>query len=352
MKNRNKILVIGPWVSGHIQQWIGNDANYDYTIITSHKDKNKNPPNVHNLFFINRIISFSILPFILVYYYLLIRPSITHVHYLSSYGLISSFLPGKKIISIWGSDFNKIANANAISRTIYRYVLCRYNIINSPGIHITKKLLELGINKERIITLQYGVNFKKLNNYSVLSQKNKKYVVASIRNWDDVYQIKKLVTSWNKISPKKAELWLFGKSNNERTEKEIINLAKNNSSIKILGFLPHEELYHKLSCANAFISIPKMDGTPLSVLECCYLKLTPIVTDLPFYDSSIKVPQGCLLPLNFTTDELEIAVLTAIKNDANEDMKIYNKSYVEGNFNILHNRNIMLNTYEKLLETV
>lgn len=97
MKNRNNVLVIGPWVSGHIQQWIGNDSSYNYTVVTCHKDKNKKPTMVHNLFFINRLISFSILPFALIYYYFLVKPKIIHVHYLSSYGLISSFLPGKKL---------------------------------------------------------------------------------------------------------------------------------------------------------------------------------------------------------------------------------------------------------------
>ncbi|HEM7130807.1 glycosyltransferase [Providencia rettgeri] len=352
MKNRNNVLVIGPWVSGHIQQWIGNDSNYNYTIVTCHKDRNKSPPTVHNLFFINRVISFIILPFALIYYYLLVKPKIIHVHYLSSYGLLSSLLPGKKIISIWGSDFNKVANANAISRLIYRFVLCRYNIINSPGQHITNKLLDLGIKKDKIITLQYGLDFKKLNNHLEPSKENKKYVIASIRNWDDVYQIKKLIINWKKISLQHAELWLFGKSNNAKTEKEIINLAAHNSSIKILGFLPHDELYRKLSCANAFISIPKMDGTPLSVLECCYLKLIPIVSNLPFYEASIKVPQDCLLPLDFTSDELKSAIIAAIENDTNEAIKTYNKSYVEGNFNIFHNRIIMLDTYKKLLAQV
>ncbi|EMH4150011.1 MULTISPECIES: glycosyltransferase [Providencia] len=352
MKNRNNVLVIGPWVSGHIQQWIGNDSSYNYTVVTCHKDKNKKPTMVHNLFFINRLISFSILPFALIYYYFLVKPKIIHVHYLSSYGLISSFLPGKKIISIWGSDFNKIANANIMSRFIYRFVLYRYNVINSPGEHITKQLLGFGIKKDKIITLQYGLDFNKLENYSTSPRKNKKYVIASIRNWDDVYQIKRLITNWSEISPQHTELWLFGKSNNKKTEKEIINLAAHNSSIKVLGFLPHDELYQKLSCANAFISIPKMDGTPLSVLECCYLKLIPIVSNLPFYDASIKVPQNCLLPVDFTSDELKDAIHTAIENDTNETIKIYNKSYVESHFHIFHNRKIMLDTYKKLLAEV
>lgn len=352
---KKKVLIIGPWVSGHIQQWLGDDSSFDYLIVTCHKIKpSQKQNNVKCYFIFNMLISFIIFPFFLVYNYLKFKPEIVHVHFLSSYGLLSCFLPRKKIISIWGSDFNAKAKKNKVLKKIYLFILSKYNIINSPGKHITDDLISYNISPSKIITLQYGIDMDKIDLIKKTNTKNRvdnKIVFASIRNWDNVYQIEKLITTWKKLNTSQYELWLFGKSNNIKCENNILSIAKNIDNIKIIGFLPHNELYSKLLAVDAFISIPKMDGTPLSVLECCYLELLPVVTDIPFYRENILTINKKYLSKNFSKTELSL-ILEAVANISDDEKNriiSINRKMVTSEFNLYKNRKIMLELYKKLI---
>ncbi|MEY0008293.1 glycosyltransferase [Providencia rettgeri] len=350
---KKKILIIGPWISGHIQQWLGDDTSYDYLILTCHKIKpSQKENNLKCYFLFSQIISFIFFPFFLLLNYIKFKPDIIHVHFLSSYGLLSSFLPQKKIISIWGSDFNAKAKKNMILRMIYTFILKRYDVINSPGYHITKDLISFSIPDSKILTLQYGIDLTKIEKYALTKiKKTEKVIFSSIRNWDSIYQIDKLITIWNKLRLPNSELWIFGKTENKNREVMIKKLIDKGYNIKLLGFLSHDELYKKLSSTDAFISIPKMDGTPLSVIECCYLELLPIVTTPPFYQDNIYTALDCSIPINFNEDHLSKALVHAIKilPDELKYIKAKNKTMALSNFDLFKNRKKMLELYEKML---
>lgn len=352
-----KILVIGPWISGHIQQWLGDNEEYEFLILTCHKIKpSQEQNNVKCYFFINQIISFILFPLFIILNYIKFKPNITHVHFLSSYGLISSFLPRKKIISIWGSDFNLKARKNRLYKWLYTYVLKQYEIINSPGKHITNDLISYNIPKEKIITLQYGINREMLDEHKDKNKDKDKdkptKIFSSIRNWDNVYQIEQLVTIWKKLNLVDCELWIFGKSENCLCREKIENLVINEKNIRLIGFLSHTELYKKLSLSDAFISIPKMDGTPLSVIECCYLELLPIVTNVPFYQENITTLPHCCLPIKFSSEDLSIAIQEVINCPDDERIKITskNKAMVTECYNLFKNREIMFDLYKATYE--
>ncbi|MDG2898628.1 hypothetical protein P7M61_29840, partial [Vibrio parahaemolyticus] len=61
MKN-NKVLIVGPWVSGHIQNWLKNNKNFDCLILTCHDygGVKTDEYNVKSCFLFNRWISFLI----------------------------------------------------------------------------------------------------------------------------------------------------------------------------------------------------------------------------------------------------------------------------------------------------
>lgn len=348
-----KILVIGPWISGHIQQWLGDNDEYEFLILTCHKIKpNQTQYNVKCYFFVNQIFSFILFPLFIIFNYIKFRPSVTHVHFLSSYGLISSFLPRKKIISIWGSDFNSKARKNRLYKWIYTHVLKQYEIINSPGRHITNDLISYNVPKEKIITLQYGINKKMIDELKSENKDKSTKIFSSIRNWDNVYQIEQLITIWKELNLANCELWIFGKSENSACREKIENLVVNEKNITLIGFLSHTEFYTKLSLSDAFISIPKMDGTPLSVIECCYLELLPIVTNTPFYQENITTLSQCCLPIEFSSKDLLKAIQEVINCSDNEKIKITNKNkaMVIENYNLFKNREIMFDLYKAIYE--
>ncbi|MCV5927571.1 hypothetical protein OFO11_37310, partial [Escherichia coli] len=80
-----------------------------------------------------------------------------------SYGILSSFLPGKKILSLWGTDINGKATKNKLFRRVACRAMRKYTIINSPALHMTKKINSWGVEQNKIKTFQYGIDTNKLD---------------------------------------------------------------------------------------------------------------------------------------------------------------------------------------------
>lgn len=346
-----KVLVIGPWISGHIQNWLGNDSEFDIRGVTFHpKPIANNLYTIKSCFFINRFFSMLLFPFFLILNFVYYKPNVIHVHFLSSYGLLSLFLPGKKIVSIWGSDFNKSMMKNNFRKKLYTFVLNHYDVVNSPSLNISKEIIKCGVNKSKTLTLQYGVDAK---NLSLINRKHdgdifEKKIISSIRNWDDLYQVKELIKAWEEISPTDYKLRIFGKSSNADVIKSINNIVSNCSSdIEIVGFIQGDEFYQLLKESTAFISIPIMDGTPLSVLECMALKLIPIVSNIPANKEWVVTSDSMYLDVPIDKKQLS----SAIDNISTFDKSILdiNLEKVIADADVDNNREEMFSVYRNLI---
>ncbi|TWX54047.1 glycosyltransferase [Colwellia hornerae] len=346
---KNRVLVIGPWSSGHIQKWLGNCNEFDVRILTCHKFLTKSGYDVRGGFLINSFLSFFIFPLFLIYHTLRFKPDILHVHYSASYGFLSFFMPIKKIVSIWGTDFNRSIERRYFKH-LYIFMLRRFTIINSPSENITRKLICLGIKKENILTLQYGIDLDFLSKYQ--EKKNNNIIISSIRNWDDLYQIEELITLWDDISPSGIKLRIFGKTNDKIKENKIKNLIINSKSdIELIGFLSGELFYSKLSESVAFISVPLIDGMPLSVMECLFLKLFPIISDIPANKELILNE-----PYFFISTPIQKTALSncldIIKSKSFAGDFYSNAEHIANIGDIRKNRETMFNVYKYLISNV
>lgn len=355
---KKKILLVGPWVSGHIKNWLGNNEHpdFEYRILTCHPYKSDLGYSVKSGFVINQFTSFILFPLFLLYELLIFRPDLTHVHFGSSYGLLSSWIPGKKILSLWGTDVNGKMSKYRFFFKICRACYNRYDVINSPAQHITTKLINGGIKKSKIVTFQYGIDINKLEFYRKKFPKksnlSNKVVFSSIRNWDELYQVKELIEIWDEVTPDNYILNIFGRSISGNIEKEIKDLIRNSCrKVRLMGFLDQEQFYRNLCDSDAFISIPTMDGLPLSVLECMCLNLYPIVSDIPANHEVLGNDHDIFLPISLTKIDLKLAIY---KYDNLDDEKLErslfnNRSYVDKHGNINLNRNRMFDIYRYLI---
>ncbi|GEK15065.1 glycosyltransferase [Aliivibrio fischeri] len=351
---KKKVLIVGPWVSGHIQNWLGDNDDYDYLIVTCHQFNSlEEKINIKQVYIINQLISFALFPFVLFYHYLKYRPNLIHVHFLSSYGILSSFLPGVKLLSLWGTDINGRMTNNKLFRFIGCMAMKNYEIINSPAQHMTDKISSWGVNRKKIRTFQYGIDTDRLD--SIIISHNYKYrgnstkfVVASIRNWDLLYQIEKLINSWKHLDKNQFTLKLFGKSNDPKIDNKIRALCENFDNIEVIGFVTQEQFYNNLLDCNAFVSLPTMDGTPLSVIECTYLGLAPVVTNLDFYSTDMILDDSFKIKVNFNTEELKECLQSSVTL-WNRNVVDENKKTIKYKYNLLNNRKLMFGIYNELI---
>lgn len=291
---KERVLVVGPLSSGHIQKWVKPLLNeFDFIFFTLHRSENDKVLEGMPIISFPRVtstrIDFLLAVPLLIYTILKYSPNLLHAHFLSSYGLMVSMCDFKnipKILSTWGTDVNGKAQTNKLLRYFLKRAVSNYNIINAPAHHIKEKLQTLGFKGNNIEVFQYGINLTEYPVKECTQEKSDQMVFLSIRNWDDLYNIKSVLIAFSmfsKESKNKATLRLVGKGD-LKTKAAIEGLVKTlyfgDNEVDIIGFVDNESLKRLLLASDFVVSIPSIDGTPLSVLESIYVGLIPIVSDI------------------------------------------------------------------------
>ena len=283
-----KILVFAPHEGDHIYPWLRAQMHqHQLTVLSFHYDK----PRTDQVHFIHlKRYTGTRLDFILnigtIFRELSrLNPDLIHVHYLSSYGLIAALFPSRypKLLSIWGSDINKYYNSSLMGK-LCRWALSKYQMINSPSEDIKKKLIAWGYPENQIATFQYGIDFSELKmRTEKLPGEGVQFL--SPRDWAPLYRIEKIIEGFALFAKQDstAVLHLTGRGGVERKaelESKIQDLGLN-SRIILHGFMEWHVYVQFLASCDVIVSIPTMDGMPLSLLEANYIGLHPIVSKVP-----------------------------------------------------------------------
>lgn len=363
---KKKILIFGPLSSGHIQKWIlPFKDEYQFNIVSLHKIKPSSCLDNINVDYIPRLtgtrLDFIYSWFFLCFYILKHKPQLLHAHYLSSYGLILAFVPFNlpKFLSVWGSDVNGKPQSNVILRFLLKKALRKFNWINSPANHLKKKLEQIAEQKlTNIDIFQYGVDVKKFT-YAPVDVKDGRINILSIRNWDDIYKIDSIVKGTRAFCLANhdinIDLNIIGKgcSNDEALLIKLISENKaENLKINLIGYVKQMELINLLKEANFVISVPVMDGTPLSLLESMCVGVMPIVSDIDanreWFDREHAI---------YVSDYSEEAFIEAyeksvslVKSHRMNDIIDFNRKLVEDNGCYLTNTNKLRSKYQQFLD--
>lgn len=362
-----KVLIFGPFNSGHIQNWIDNSKNeIDYRILTLHKGKSSENVGLGRVYSIPRLtntkLDFLYAPLYLLWFYYYLRPDLVHVHFFSSYGVISSFLPrkAKKVLSVWGSDINNIYNKTGILNKLYSRAMSKFSIVNSPALHLTKKIKDnFKFPEEKIKTFQYGIDVGYFSEPK-FDKKNSHITITSVRNWDELYNVipflKSILSSKLNYDGIRFKINILGRSNDDETKFELSNLVKacnnDNVEVNLIGFVDKSELKQTLLNSDFVLSIPIKDGAPLSLMEGMICRCFPIVSKIDA-NEEILGDNAIFIDINEKIS-FEKICKTCIE-------KINDKSFgsmIEDNFNLVKNEHdkkinteLMIKIYKELVFT-
>lgn len=284
-----KILILAPMISGHLQKWIRDlDNEFEFHIFTLHVGGDNLPNStIYSFPSITKTrFDFFLSFFYLQYLIYKLKPNLIHAHFFSSYGFLAalSVTKVKKILSVWGTDINGKVSKSKFMNLIAKYLINKFDWINAPAQHLKEKIILLGGDPNKIDVFQYGLNtnIPVKNVDSPLGCIN----IASLRNWDSLYHIEDILVGYKSFiinSDFQTKLFVFGKGDSDtdiKIKKLIDDLDFPHGSIEVVGFIKHEELIDMLLRFDISISIPEMDGTPLSLLESMYIGLYPIVSNI------------------------------------------------------------------------
>jgi glycosyltransferase involved in cell wall biosynthesis len=146
-------------------------------------------------------------------------------------------------------------------------------------------------------------------------------------------------------------LHLLGRSTPEQKERILAMVRESGVAdrIRVHGFLPRDEMLVLLAGMDIMISIPTMDGMPLSLLESNYVGHWPILSRIPAnVEWSGENGASFLDPLDETTFEKCMIEARVRSRDKESLQSLRAKVIAEGDYDT--NLRRLRGIYESLLK--
>ncbi len=212
-----------------------------------------------------------------------IEPDIINAHFVISYGVLGAMVKKRPlVVSCWGSDVLLSPKKSFLHRLRANYVLNRADLLTSDGFNLTRALMHMGVNGEKIVTSPMGVDKNLLN----LEKKKKRdsVTILSHRRLEPLYDLKTLIFAVPLVLKKTQKPTKFVIVGEGSQKNYLMNLALSlnvGDYVEFRGRVTQDELLKLLSGADVYVSTSLSDSTSVSLLEAMVSGLIPVVTDIP-----------------------------------------------------------------------
>jgi glycosyltransferase involved in cell wall biosynthesis len=204
-----------------------------------------------------------------------IRPDYINAHFSYSMGFITLLA---KVYAKVSSEFSVVCHGSDVlnppNRYIFdkvnRFVLSRADKVFAVSDQITDKLMSLGIESEKVLTGQYGVQVK-------YDQHKKDIDIISNRAYNANSRIDFLLEALSHMDTTGLMI-VFVLPN--ITDVEYNKLVKKYPFVRFYKALEYNEMIEFVSRAKIYVSATLSDGTSLSLLESMKLECIPIVSNI------------------------------------------------------------------------
>lgn len=228
----------------------------------------------------------------LKFYNALFRFDLVHVHWAGFAYL--PFLAGMKpyVVTAWGSDIYKISEYSAELQERLGRALQNAALITVDSEDLKVAVEKLGVAPSRVKVVQWGVDtslFRPCSRDGALAREldvEGRRVIYSPRNIAPVYNNDVILRAVKVLRERFPDVVLVQKHYHCSQENidEYFAIAEKlgvRDCVKLIGTMEYEKLPMIYSLADAVVSVPSSDGTPMSVLEAMACGVAPIVSDLP-----------------------------------------------------------------------
>ncbi len=243
------------------------------------------------------------------------KPQIIHIHQINRLALIIGKAAKKEGIKIvetaWGSDVLLVPKRNKFYAYLTKSALKKADIITADADVMIESMKTLH-PKGNYQKWQYGID-------PIQQNVKKEKIIYSNRMHEPLYRIDSIINYFSQFYENNKDWKLIIAGNGSLTESlkiQVRNL-KLNDSIEFVGYcdaIRNAEFYAK---SQIYISIPKSDGTSVSLMEAMSAACIPIVSDIQVNHEWIKNQQNGIidnekdnpfdLALNLDTESVNIS---------------------------------------------
>lgn len=273
-----------------------------------------------------------------------LNPYMVHAHQFGAHALYAWFSGCKRlVVSAWGSDILLRPKQSRFYRRLIRFLIPKMSLITAVSNQIEKELIDLGAKPERILKFPMGIpqhEYEKLADYVA----RKELVICSPRLHEPLYNINIILEAFARIVSDfpAVELWLLGDGSLTGDLQRYV--AENQTPrVTFWGRLSPADALEKMARSMVMVSIPRSDGTPVSMLEGMAAGCLMVVSDLPTYHDWINDGVNGLIVAS-TVEDLTRALRRSI-----EDKDLREKA-ARVNRELIKKRAIWEEQFERMLE--
>jgi glycosyltransferase involved in cell wall biosynthesis len=212
-----------------------------------------------------------------------LKPDIVHAHYAGGYGLaaaLAGFHP--LVLTAWGSDVLILPNSSRPMRWLVKFALRRADLVTSMALHMTAAICGLGVPRERIVTLPFGVDTTIFHPGGRLPAAGAAPLIVSTRHLEPLYNVGLLIEALPEIAAAfpAVKLVLLGDGSERRRLQERARELNQARRVVFLGRKRPEEVAQYLWQADVFVSTSLSDGNNISLNEAMACGAFPVATDI------------------------------------------------------------------------
>ncbi|MEE1221264.1 MAG: glycosyltransferase, partial [Bacteroidales bacterium] len=230
-----------------------------------------------------------------------------------------------------GSDILTMPQKGLPYKAMLKYILKNSQAYNAGSPYLLEQMQRYCPKHSEILLANLGIN--------PIQPIEKEKIVFSNRLHSPLYRIDEVIKAFaNFVSKPQFEDWLLVVAATGK-EKEFQQLSQSlgiKDKVKFVGWLSQKENAEYYAKSKIYISLPKSDSFPISLMEAMSGECIPVISDLPAYKGIMKKGENALI----LSDE-EIAKADYIEQALALDNKIIlsrNKAFVEDYANIERNK--------------
>jgi glycosyltransferase involved in cell wall biosynthesis len=215
------------------------------------------------------------------------RPDVVVGYHITSYGVAAATCGFHPMVSIAaGGDilpeqYGSSARA-AIMPAVARWVLRRSDFVFSWATHMTERLVALGANPERIMTLPRGIDTSVFSVPDDPVPPDGELRLVSTRSLKKVYQIDRLIDAAALLQAEgtPVRVTVIGDGLERSALEQLRDERSLTSRVEFAGVLGKPDVASHLKSHDVYVSLTRSDGVSSSLLEAMATGIVPIVSDI------------------------------------------------------------------------
>lgn len=285
-----RILYLGWADHVHVSRWAERFAGMGHKV-TVLSTRPGNIPGAKVLNFATKNMRTSLQAKELAFYRKFLRIDLIHAHW-ASFGFLPSYINAHPyIVTAWGSDIYRINDFNDEGRKAIISGLKGADLVTVDSHDLKKAVTDLGVDAGKIEVIQWGVDTELfMPGLDALRFKAELgitggQVVYSPRGIGEVYNNDIVLNAFAMVLKELPDATLVQKYYNcsERDVRAFSELARElgvEDKVKLVGEMPYGCIPLLYNMSDVVVSVPSIDGTPMSVLEAMACGAIPVVSDL------------------------------------------------------------------------